>query len=137
MSMKELTPEIREAIRRVEQEAGEKFGIAFESVEAGEAVAFLVVKEEMLNQLGSLYGGALFNLADLTCGAACLSAGGGGPTISGNMDYLSAARLGDRICCRARANKVGRNIGFVSCSISGEKGEVIATASFSFFRVTE
>lgn len=122
-------------VEEVAAAASEKFGFEFEEIKDGAAISHLLVTEEHLNQLETPYGAHLYNLADITAGLANLSMHGGGPTISGTMNYVNGCEKGDRITCRARVDKCGAHISYVSARIERGDGTLVATSSFTFFQV--
>lgn len=77
------------------------FGIEFLKIQPGYTKSHLKVKAEHMNYLNVVYGGVLFNMADLTSGIAFISDGAIGATASGIMEFLSGARNVEELVCEA------------------------------------
>lgn len=122
-------------VEEVANAATEKFGYIFPEIADGVAVGQFTVGDEHLNQLDTPYGGLLFNLADIVAGLANLSMKGGGPTISGTMNFVNGCKKGDTLICRAVTDKCGSHISYVSCEIKTSEGVLVATASFTFYQI--
>jgi uncharacterized protein (TIGR00369 family) len=113
-----------------------KFDTVFETAYDGHTIAVMPVKEEYRNVLGMIYGGYVFNLADITCGCAFISAGGHGPTLSGSIDYISDTSKSEKLISEAFDIKKGNNIHFIECRITDETGALKATAHFKFMNLS-
>lgn len=102
-------------------------------LEKGCVRAELAIGPEHKNPLGLIYGGLLYNLADLVCGVAYLTMGGYGPTVSGDMQFIRG--VGEdvgRIICECRVVKYGRRISFAQSDISDPEGNLLARGNFTF-----
>ncbi len=94
--------------------------------------------EPHCNSRGSLHGGVIAALADNAMGLSYVSAhrkiygeGSGAVTVSLNVDYVAAARIGQWIAVEPRIVKAGRSMGFVEATISADD-TIIARASATF-----
>lgn len=105
----------------------------FLEVNDGFARTEMMVTPKHKNGLGIVYGGLLYHMADLTCGGAYLSAGGYGPTVSGDMQFINSVGDETRIICEARVVKCGRSMGFVQADIFGENRKIFARGTYEFF----
>lgn len=123
-----LADTLTEGMKKVE----ERFGFHYTECKDGHAVSVLDVEERHLNFMNIVYGGIMFNMADLTCGAAFLSAGGCGATIDANMQYLSSSAGTKQITCDCHVTKLGKRIGFTECRITNEDGVLMATGSYTY-----
>lgn len=121
-------------MKQVMEEIRTVFGIDFVRIETESVESELWVQPEHLNFMGIVYGGYLFNLADLTAGIAFISDGAVGTTVSGNMKYLRAAKDTKKIVCNAVIMKRGSKLDFIYVEIKGEDGKMIATGDFIFCR---
>ncbi|MEM9256241.1 MAG: PaaI family thioesterase [Pseudomonadota bacterium] len=94
-----------------------------------DSVSFgLFVQEQHCNLLGICHGGALATLADVAGGSSVNLARGvlaGSPTISLNLDYVAAARLGEWIQSETQQVTVKRRFAFCSGLIRGDRGIVV------------
>lgn len=112
----------------------ERFGVRYLRMEDGVAESELVLKPEDQNFLGVPFGGVIFNLADLTAGAALCSLGTMGVTVSGEVRFLRAAPGLEKLLCRAQVRKAGGTIVFLDASVFAEDGTELAALSFVFAR---
>jgi acyl-CoA thioesterase len=106
---------------------GQLSGIELLKAENGMAKARMKIKDEHLNALNMVQGGAIFTLADLTIGAAANSYGIAAVAINVNISFLKAASNGVLF---AEANECSRNskIASYNVTITNEQGELISTA---------
>ncbi len=111
----------------------EKFNLDFTEVGKGSACATLLVQKKHLNAFGICYGTFLFNLADITAGVAFLSAGGFGPTLTGNTSFISGAKEGDTLICKACVQKKGKKIFFCYAEIRTPDDRLIMKTDFTYF----
>ena len=117
-------------------ELKEKFDITFTEEADGSVTGTYHLSPREINFYGIPYGGALFHLADCTAGAAFLAAGGIGPTVSGQIDYMRGAGRAQSLRCNARVVKNGSRLAFVDTMIYDEKDTQIAKASFIYCHTT-
>lgn len=125
----------KRTVNEVAEAATKQLGYTFPEIGDGIAVGQFTVGEEHLNQLETVYGGHLFNLADIVSGLANLSLRGGGPTISGNIDFVNGCKKGDTLICHAEVKKCGSHISYVASEIKTSEGLLVATASFTFYQI--
>lgn len=100
-------------------------GIRVETICPGAAEAVMEVREESLNGLGAVQGGAIFTLADLALAAAANSRGNKAVTQNSTISYL---RPGAGSVLRAKATEVsrGRRTGLYEVEVRGETGKLVA-----------
>ena len=115
----------------------ERFRIRF--IPAGEGIAEseLELRPEDGNFLNMPYGGILFNMADVTAGAALRSIDAMGLTISGDVRFMRGVPNVKMLRCRAELRKLGKSIAFVDAAVFDEQGQELAAMSFSFARKRE
>ncbi|MBO4212157.1 MAG: PaaI family thioesterase [Oscillospiraceae bacterium] len=115
----------------------QRFGLRYLKMEQGVAEAELRLKPEDQNYLGVPFGGVIFNLADLTAGAALRSLGSMGVTVSAEVRFLRGVTGLDKLRCRAEVRKAGGSLVFVDASVYTEQGQELAALSFIFARKKE
>ena len=106
--------------------------------EAGDLVVDFTVREEMLNPMGNIHGGAIAAIVDEILGfqiflqseenAAYVS-------MTMNIDFLRAAQAGDVITAIPKVVRIGRKTANVKCELKSADGKVIAQGVSNFMRV--
>lgn len=97
------------------------------------------VREDMLNPMGTMHGGALAAIIDEILGmqlfakskedAAFLA-------INIQVDFIKAVRLGETLTAIPNVVRIGRRAANVNCTLVDTKGVVIAKGSSNFMRMT-
>ncbi len=124
---------MEESLHEIAALSKEKFGLVITSAKDGVATGEIDITEAHTNAYEIAFGGVVFNLADILAGAAFISAGSYGPTITGTIDYMTGAKAGKKLLGTARVTKRGRHISFVTSTLTDEDGRAIAGATFSFY----
>merc|ERR1711862_48943 len=102
------------------------------SAEEGKCVCELTVTEEHQNRGGTLHGGLSATLVDTVTTCALMTAEGGAPGVSVdlNVSYLNAAKVGEDIVISANTLKVGKTLAFLKADITRKSdGKLVATGS--------
>ena len=87
------------------------------------------VKEMHLNTAGMAHGGFLTFIADTGMGnGAHRAAGKQCVTISLEMKFISAAKLGDKLIAKVKIQKTTRSLVFLTCEIVNSRGIVAVTS---------
>lgn len=102
-----------------------KTGIEILEVSEGRAKAKMEIREEHLNGVGTVQGGAIFTLADLAFAAAANSHGTVAVAINVNISYLKAISQGT-LFAEAIEETVGSKIGTCSVRVTDQNGDLIA-----------
>ena len=110
--------------------------IGVEIVEVGpdRSLLRLELRPEMLNPHGLVHGGALFTLADNAAGCASSTDGRTYVTQGGDIHFLHTQASG-AVLAEALVKHRGRSTVLVEVTLTGEKGRLLATASFTYFCV--
>ena len=85
----------------------------------GKARISIDVDEKLLNPSGTLHGGILYSICDVTSFCALLSSvkeGEIGVTNSFSIQVMRAARENDKIDFEAEVVKLGKRLAFIECS---------------------
>ena len=103
---------------------------------AGEEVSFgLIVPAQHRHTMGICHGGVLMTLADMTAATGVNLARGelsGSPTISMNIDFVSAAQRGQWIQADTEEVSIKRRFGFCRGTIFNRQG-VVARFNGTFY----
>lgn len=109
-----------------------------EEIGDGLAVISMPYNEQLVGDIktGVIHGGAVSALMD-TCGGAAVvchpDAPGGTATIDLRIDYMRAAKPGDRITARAECHHITRNVAFVrAVAMDGDPEHPVAMATGAF-----
>lgn len=111
-------------------------GIEIEGISTGHCRGRMKVMENNINPYGALHGGSLYSLADIVAGTAACTYGNYVVTASGNMNFLLPAADIPYVYCQADVVRQGKRLAVYDVRISDEKGNILETATFSFY-VTE
>ena len=114
-------------------DASEKFHMTMICMNNGVAMAQMLVTKKDINPLGLVYGGISYNFADIVAGCTFYSAGGYGPTVSANYDYLRSTADTERLVAIAKDIKRGKHIHFIEVEIYNDAAKLVAKGGFTYF----
>lgn len=117
------------AVRRGEEDNG----ITFTLLEKNRCEAILPVRAEHMNLYDMVYGGVLFNLMDITAGVANICGGGLGPTVSGNIEYVSGTKGVKTLRCVGTVRRAGRTFSYIDTEVLGEEDKLLCKGSFIYY----
>ncbi|WMX15065.1 MULTISPECIES: PaaI family thioesterase [unclassified Aureispira] len=106
--------------------------------EEGDVEIAFEVREDMLNPMGAIHGGAVAAIIDEILGfqlflksdkdAAYVS-------MTMNIDFLKGAKVGEVITGIPKVIRIGKRTANVRCILKNEKGQLIAQGVSNFMRV--
>jgi acyl-CoA thioesterase len=106
---------------------GRWLGIELLELRPGYCRAALTLLPHMVNFHGSPHGGAIFSLADFAFGGACNGHGVPAVALTVTIQFLAAARAGQRLVAEARETRQGKRAGFFAMTVTDHAdGTVVA-----------
>lgn len=100
-------------------------GIEIVELSPGHAKVKMVIREEHLNGLGVVHGGAIFTLADLGFAAACNSHGFDAVAVNVSVSYLKAAK-GGALYAEAKEVSPHGKLGACTVRVTDDAGDLVA-----------
>lgn len=130
-----ISPEVQQTLRALVQENSymQELNIEVLEIERGFVKGKLKVTDKVLNPYGSVHGGCLFSLADITAGLAACTYGVYSSTIDGNMEYILPAVDTEYIICEAKEIRQGMHVSQYEAFLYDDKGQLVDKATFSFY----
>lgn len=104
-------------------------GVVLEEMAPGRARVSLAVRDDMTNSMGTCHGGIIFSLADCAFEYSCNSHDRKTVAAGSSIDYVSAARLGDRLTAIAEERSLVGRSGVYDIRVVDQNGDPVA-----FFR---
>ena len=114
-------------------DAAEKFHMTMICMNDGYAMAQMLVTKKDINPLGLVYGGISYNFADIVAGCTFYSAGGYGPTVSANYEYLRSTADTESLVAIAKDIKRGKHIHFIEVEIYNDMAKLVAKGGFTYY----
>jgi uncharacterized protein (TIGR00369 family) len=96
------------------------------------------VRENMLNPMGAIHGGAVAAIIDEVLGFQIFiksDEGAAYVSMTMNVDFLKAAKVGDIITGIPKVIRVGRRTANVRCDLLNQHGQLVAQGVSNFMRV--
>jgi acyl-CoA thioesterase len=100
-------------------------GIELLEVAEGEATSRMKVKDEHLNGIGTVHGGAIFTLADFTFAVAANSHGNVTVAINANISFMKAAFKGT-LTANAMEVSINPKLATYTVNVTDDDGNLIA-----------
>lgn len=97
-----------------------------------------VIREEMLNPMGHIHGGAIAAIIDEILGLQLFIKSeeeSAHVSMTLNIDFLKAAQMDETITAIPQVTRIGRKTANVTCLLKNADGAKIAQASSNFIRV--
>jgi acyl-CoA thioesterase len=104
-------------------------GIVLDEMAPGRSRVSMTVRDDMANSVGTCHGGIIFSLADCAFAYSCNSRNRKTVAAGASIDYVSAARLGDRLTAVAEERALVGRTGIYDVRVVDQNDELIA-----FFR---
>ena len=104
-------------------------GIVLDEIAPGRSRVSMTVREDMANSVGTCHGGIIFSLADCAFAYSCNSRNRKTVAAGASIDFVSAARLGDRLTAIAEERALVGRTGIYDVRVVDQNDELIA-----FFR---
>lgn len=105
-------------------------------IERGYVKGRLQVTDRVLNPYGSVHGGCLYSLADITAGLAACTYGVYASTIDGHMEYILPAIDTAYIICEAKEIRQGMHVSQYEAFLYDDKEQLVDKAVFSFYMMS-
>ena len=124
-----------EALRRIRNEQnsfGNLVGVRIEEIREGYARSVLDVRADLSNPIGSLHGGVLFTIADITGGSAAVSHGEQVTTVDADIRYLRPGIGVKRIVCEAEEIKKGKTLFVYRIDERDQDGTLLTAGTFTY-----
>lgn len=130
-----ISPEVQAALRKLIEKNPyvQELEIDILEIERGFVKGKLTVTDKVLNPYGSVHGGCLFSLADITAGLAACTYGVYSSTIDGNMEYILPAMDTEYIICEAKEIRQGMHVSQYEAELYDDKHQLVDKATFSFY----
>lgn len=111
--------------------AGNWLAVTLEHAERGIASLSVIIKRDMTNPYGNIHGGMMSALIDETIGWAVVSleAEHHYTSLNLNVDFLYAAKEGEKMIATAEVIRQGKKIVHVECKVRNTKGDILAKAT--------
>jgi uncharacterized protein (TIGR00369 family) len=113
-------------------------GFSVKSVELGQAVIEIEMKEHHVNPSGTLHGGVFCAIADTAMGVAfatMLAEGEALATLELKINYLKPLWKG-KVLALGRVVKKGKVTGLVECDVLDENMQLVARASSTYMAIS-
>lgn len=130
-----ISPDVRQVLQDLVKQNPymQELKIEILEIERGYVKGRLWVTEKVLNPYGSVHGGCLYSLADITAGLAACTYGVYSSTIDGNMEYILPAIDTQYILCEAKEIRQGMHVSQYEADLYDDKGQLVDKAVFSFY----
>lgn len=107
-------------------------GLRVTEIKEGYARSEMPITEKHYNPIGSVHGGCLFTIADVTCGAAASSYGYNVTTVDSHIHYLRAGLNTTHLYGEAKEIKHGKKILVYEITVKDQNQVLLANAIFTF-----
>ena len=109
-------------------------GIEIIEIREGYAKTKMIVREEMINDLGIVHGGIAFSLADSAFAFACNNRNNLSVALDTSINFIKPVHVEDVLIAEAREIHNGRSTGIYQISIFNQKEQLVALFKGTCFR---
>ena len=111
--------------------AGNWLGVTLVHAERGLVTLSVMIKKDMTNPFGNIHGGMMSTFIDETIGWAVVSleAEQHYTSLNLNVDFLYAAKEGEKMIATAQVIRQGKKIVHVECKVLSAAGALLAKAT--------
>ncbi len=106
--------------------------------ENGDILIEFEVREEFLNPLGTIHGGAISAIMDEIMGMQLFlktSQEDAYFALNISVDFVKNAKFGEKLYAKPEVIRIGRRTAVLRCVLSNESGQIIAVASSNFIKL--
>ncbi|MFV0363384.1 MAG: PaaI family thioesterase [Suipraeoptans sp.] len=114
---------------------GNLVGIKIKEMKKGYAYLELEISNKLLNPFGTLHGGVLFTLADMTGGAAAITHGEYITTVDADIHFLRPAKIGDVVYGETREIRVGTHLMVYGITITNQDKVLLSESTFTYMPI--
>lgn len=107
-------------------------GIDITELTLGHSKSHMVVSDKLRNPQGSIHGGVIYTIADVTGGNAASSYGEKVATLDSDFHYLRPALKLESLTAEAVEIKHGRHVSVYDVKVTDQDGTVLAAGIFSY-----
>ena len=100
-------------------------GIENMEIAPGRSVIRMAVRDDMMNGMGGVHGGALYSLADSAFSFATNNSGIISVAIDSSMSYPAAARVGDVLTAVAVVESGSRRLQFCNVTVRNQNDAIV------------
>jgi acyl-CoA thioesterase len=106
--------------------AARSLGVVLDEIEPGRSRVSMTVRDDMVNSHDICHGGMIFSLADCAFAYSCNSRNRKTVAAGATIDFISAARMGDRLTAFAEERALVGRTGIYDVRVVDQNGELIA-----------
>lgn len=107
-------------------------GVKIVEIREGYARTELEIRPQLLNPIGSVHGGVLFTMIDITGGSAAVSHGDNVTTVDADIRYLRPGIGMKKIVCEAEEIKCGKRLLVYRLDVMDERKQILATGTATY-----
>ena len=124
-------------VRNERNAFGNLVGIKIVEIREGYARTELEVRQELLNPIGSLHGGVLFTMGDITGGSAAVSHGEQVTTVDADIRYLRPGLNIKKVVCEAEEIKRGKTLLVYRVNMRDENNTLLTTGTSTYMTLSK
>jgi len=105
----------------------------------GDVVLVFKVREEMLNPMGTIHGGAMASILDEMMGMQLFVKSGEADTYFAMnivVDFVKNAKFDELLTAKPELVRMGRKTANLRCTVYNQNGDVVAHGSSNFLKVS-